>query len=780
MKDNKTKFTIMSILTPILVPIIIIVLIAGAVIAIFNGIIDIITSVLDGIFDFLTDPLGFIGNTLQATWNTVVSILPDWTPGDYSFDDGGVCTVFLDSSIVDELADALSSGGMLKKEVSKGTLDLEDTGLTKNTLRELIVASYVTQATTDTIVGIEIPAEEMDKDLKESLDDYVDTGNIPVLSSIQDIGVKLFNVTLNLFENREQERGGENGNEWAYIKFGRYYYYVVKTKDSEDKTSYKYYFAEKGAVQIQDEDGNALKCYDQNKFNQYVDWFNGDLEFFNGNSLGNADPDKAADSYKNDMFYTVSEIGKITLVSFDNKDDSYTFKTMDLDYASDTEISNCTVPIEVLVDFLNISASSDFLTAFEELIKGQEIIIKVYPLTTTETVETHTEQEVVPTANFKARFTLVENMEEYEESSEEDYNGYHYYEQSYNLTMSPVTITSDAETTSTSTKYELALEKANTWYLKAKREISKSESTNKDIKEETISGGSKNFNNIDETIDAGMMNGDNEDEIETAVDEIQESIPSIPGMPYETLTDKTEVYDDEATISVEIKEGKKTVTTTVTTEFLSKGTLKYDDNTDAFLGLWKNEDGEYHQYANYDASTGEISGYNDEALFDPDGKKVGYHDLYGDDNAYIGDLFVNADEELFELLTASASSERTESYANIMKYILHRYTNKDYGVTDFNQLLRLLGLNVKSAGGDFNVNTSTADGEKIKPTKDELKKAFESTPYKNVLLGDLDAIYDAQEKYNVNGIFTAAVAIVESSAGTDKSGRYGARRMQYV
>ena len=72
MKENKTKFTIMI----ILIPIIIIILLAGAVIAVFNGVIDIITEVCGNLVDFLNDPLGWLNSVVQDVWNYVVTISP--------------------------------------------------------------------------------------------------------------------------------------------------------------------------------------------------------------------------------------------------------------------------------------------------------------------------------------------------------------------------------------------------------------------------------------------------------------------------------------------------------------------------------------------------------------------------------------------------------------------------------------------------------------------------------------------------------------------------------
>ena len=81
---------------------------------------------------------------------------------------------------------------MLTNEISKGALDLEKTGLTKDALRELIVASYVTQATTDTVVGIEIPEEEMEPTLKRALDSYLSTNDLGLFQDAMNSVANIF------------------------------------------------------------------------------------------------------------------------------------------------------------------------------------------------------------------------------------------------------------------------------------------------------------------------------------------------------------------------------------------------------------------------------------------------------------------------------------------------------------------------------------------------------------------------------------------------------------
>lgn len=86
---------------------------------------------------------------------------------------------------------------MLSNEILKGTLDLEETGLTKDALRELIVSSYVTQATTDTIIGIEIPEDEMDSILKGALDVYLATSDLGLFQDAVNRVINIFSDVRN-------------------------------------------------------------------------------------------------------------------------------------------------------------------------------------------------------------------------------------------------------------------------------------------------------------------------------------------------------------------------------------------------------------------------------------------------------------------------------------------------------------------------------------------------------------------------------------------------------
>ena len=747
--------------------------------------------------------------------------------GNYIFDEGGECRFFLDSDVVDQLAESLSSGGVLtnnaktiftynpdKETIEQSTLeessadtenndeettvdetdgsstdqvrdrtlmnanlDLEKTGLTKDALRDLILASYVTQATDDTVVGIEIPENELDSVLKTLLDSYVAVGEIPLLSQLEGVTnftSKLF-TKIGLADFGQDNGGSESeGSRWGYFRFGRFYYYKVQVDDGNGNYVYKYYLAEKGTIQIRKENANGelekIKCYDQNTFNSYIEWFNG-----NGKSVNE---EQAGQTYINDVFYTVPEIGKIVLVTVNNSNGNYSFSKEEIDYATDTEISNCTVDIQLLVDFLNISASSDFLTAFEELIKDQEIILQLVPETTTTTTTTTIEQKGNPSAilSINAHYDPATSLHTADEQCESGYTETITQAEEFDQ----IEIKEEITEVISNTTYDLVLKKANTWYFSAEREVTTNivtESTtpeSADVPGYTISkNGNEAFNddrlgvaNI-ATLHAKLSATDLKERIMNA---LGDKIGYIINVAVSSLeVDSTKV---------EVETGTKTITTRVASTSAGRGAMEYNDNTDTFLGLWKNKDGEYHQYANYNPNTGNIESYNEEALFDPNGKKVGYYDLYGDDDAYVADLFENADEELFELLDLT---EHTQQYVPIMKYILYRYNGKDYGVTSFEALMRLLGL-VTVRTGDYNVNTKSTEGAKLEIVDTDDGVTAEQhlidginnvVKYKDAArnyLPYVDTLIALQEKYGVNAAWIVAQGCLETGGGSQGSG----------
>lgn len=670
------------------------------------------------------------------------------------------CVFYFSDEVVQELADALSNGGILKEDedegeedrdgndnvIFKGNLDLEEAGLTKDTLRRLVLASYVTQATVGTELGIEVSYEELLETLDPNELSQLATSN----------------------ETTPDEAG----------------YYYVRLKDDTTGEDV-YYTATRGSIKIENENGDLMTCVNNETFDYYVNWFNGNV----GIPIGNGQLGKNTAI----TMYTVKEIGTIEMITVTTSSNgAYSFSTKTINYANNSEISECMVPIELLVDFLQFSASPQFLEAFERLIINQDITLRVFSLTTQETIVTERTYPIdiilnarkdltfIKTSNSEGEYTILpdENGQVETASAGRDLT--------YNIASLQHTVQT-TETTS-STDYDIKLISADSWYFKADRTVTKSTVTTYeyyDAEGQSTAFTPSGENSLEnaEGYDIGGFNITGIQSIDTLRSQLM-SMLNTDSINLDTqiadinnkLQDRSDVQDiiDSYTSNQYVLQSyqssisgitassaggtEKKVKTTVQ-DMLVTGTMEYEDNTDAFLGLWKNESGHYEEGA----------------TFDPDGKKVPYTDLYSGnkETAYVGDLFENADEMLFDVLEFS---EHTQSYSAVMKYILYRYTGTDYGVTDFETLLRLMGLRTVSTG-DYNVNTNSTAGEALKIVDTEDGVSAEQhlidginsvVKYKTAAqnyLPYVDTLIELQERYGVNAAWIVAQGCLETGGG---------------
>lgn len=595
------------------------------------------------------------------------------------------CVFYFSDEVVQELADALSNGGILKEDedegeedrdgndnvIFKGNLDLEEAGLTKDTLRRLVLASYVTQATVGTELGIEVSYEELLETLDPNELSQLATSN----------------------ETTPDEAG----------------YYYVRLKDDTTGEDV-YYTATRGSIKIENENGDLMTCVNNETFDYYVNWFNGNV----GIPIGNGQLGKNTAI----TMYTVKEIGTIEMITVTTSSNgAYSFSTKTINYANNSEISECMVPIELLVDFLQFSASPQFLEAFERLIINQDITLRVFSLTTQETIVTERTYPIdiilnarkdltfIKTSNSEGEYTILpdENGQVETASAGRDLT--------YNIASLQHTVQT-TETTS-STDYDIKLISADSWYFKADRTVTKNTITtyeyyNAEGQSTAFTPSGENSLENAEGYDIGGFNITGIQSIDTLRSQLM-SMLNTDSINLDTqiadinnkLQDRSDVQDiiDSYTSNQYVLQSyqssisgitasssggtEKKVKTTVR-DMIVTGVIDYEDNTDAFLGLWKNESGHYEEGA----------------TFDPDGKKVPYTDLYSGnkETAYVGDLFENADEMLFDVLEFS---EHTQSYSSVMKYILYRYTGTDYGVTDFDDLMQLMGLGTTTVSGFY-------------------------------------------------------------------------------
>ena len=137
-------------------------------------------------------------------------------------------------------------------------------------------------------------------------------------------------------------------------------------------------------------------------------------------------------------------------------------------------------------------------------------------------------------------------------------------------------------------------------------------------------------------------------------------------------------------------------------------------------------------------------------------------------NASVGNKIITDEGIFLELI----NNESTQKQAEIFKYLIQLYKKGDYSIDNLDlSIYDDIELRVNSTASDIIVDITKSEAELVL-TKDQLRTAI--TKYykpgskaRENLLGTLDAIYESQQEYKVNGVFTMAVAITESSAGTN-------------
>lgn len=129
--------------------------------------------------------------------------------------------------------------------------------------------------------------------------------------------------------------------------------------------------------------------------------------------------------------------------------------------------------------------------------------------------------------------------------------------------------------------------------------------------------------------------------------------------------------------------------------------------------------------------------------------------------AQAGESLVSGAEMFFELL---ARAENTKDWEEIMRYVLYIYTGTDYGVTNFEDILKYLQPQLKVMGYDYSVNTAFITN--VEELKEAINKVYSGKTKEN-FLAEAEHFIEMQEKYNVDATFAIAVAMIESGGGTN-------------
>lgn len=190
---------------------------------------------------------------------------------------------------------------------------------------------------------------------------------------------------------------------------------------------------------------------------------------------------------------------------------------------------------------------------------------------------------------------------------------------------------------------------------------------------------------------------------------------------------------------------KSTVTSNTWTQAGTNGQIKESE----FLGLWKNETG-----------TPQIG-----ALYDPNGKEVEYPLPTSNKKQSPLPKLLTAEEFMFELLERY---EDVQSYSDIMKYMLYKYTGKDYGVTSLdidifksNDFKPITGIGSGSGTDIALFNTMFSKEVFVQALQDYAASSGNQNFIKN-FLPRAEEIYDLGIKYHMNPELIVTMALKES------------------
>ena len=122
----------------------------------------------------------------------------------------------------------------------------------------------------------------------------------------------------------------------------------------------------------------------------------------------------------------------------------------------------------------------------------------------------------------------------------------------------------------------------------------------------------------------------------------------------------------------------------------------------------------------------------------------------------------DASSWLFEIIEIN---ESTADMLDLIKYLLYKATNIDYGVTEFDFSIFYPGGLVTVGAGDYIVHIDKSSQDIVIKDVETLKQAFSGYSGSSELINHAQEFLDLQEEYRVNAVFAAAVSISETSAG---------------
>lgn len=334
----------------------------------------------------------------------------------------------------------------------------------------------------------------------------------------------------------------------------------------------------------------------------------------------------------NNKYFTVDESWNIIVATSSQTtktDESgatttkYTVSTNPINYQM--LVSQYTIPYEFLFVLMQTTNNPEYVSAVADLALKGEIILDIMDSTTTE--------------------TITESYEWTEETVTETTDKYPTQEKAagaalVNKSTTPDNKTENTTTVNSMTTIDAKITNADTWAYKKVATYTQSTTDPEPMEEIT---------------------------------ELEKEI----GTPNDTIkTSGEEFYREETTLNIINKKIIYTVQTNISEWVLNSTTEEI--NIKEFLGLWRNKEGKY-TYPNSDDYT---EGINDYVTEEDGGLEVKYK--VPEDNSYRApiDNILNEYESADIFFHYLSLNERTQNIETLMRYMLYKYTGKDYGVTD--------------------------------------------------------------------------------------------------
>lgn len=311
------------------------------------------------------------------------------------------------------------------------------------------------------------------------------------------------------------------------------------------------------------------------------------------------------------------------------------------------KISQYATPMEFMINLMEITGSRDFVNTFiASLDQTNYVELEVLE------IEYCEEDKVVDERERSSILTLVDREKEEVKDTLTD----------------ETEIKNISHKRYTETKCELVVNEAVTWYAKIEKENYIKETV--EFSTQKADGEIVKIPNADSAIEISS--------VDEYIQYTSEANPKIFTKPLFLMTKEDclayHINDIKTnankslfnTLSIEDTLITKKIIKEKTTETLIEGPEKETDNTDAFLALLS---GPSSTYVNGSRFIAKSNG----------GKVIRYNDLYRG-TVGAGELLENGAELLFDLLDRS---ENTRGLIDTMRYIMYRYSGKDFGVTEF-------------------------------------------------------------------------------------------------